>query len=147
MVKQTLSLLPPNALVGLITFGQHVYVHELGHEAMPKAVMLRGTAEVDGAKVTALQANDIELSSLRLLLSELAHTMQVQAGHAFRCWGSHRSRPPACGVRKASSSSAGSCLHVTPKDQHRPAMPPSHLCTRTAELFPACCHSDLIKCL
>ena len=49
-VKQTLSLLPTHALVGLITFGQHVYVHELGHEAMPKAVMLRRTAEIDGAK-------------------------------------------------------------------------------------------------
>lgn len=49
-VKQALSLLPAHAFVGLITFGEHVYVHELGYEAMPKAVMLRGTAEIDGAK-------------------------------------------------------------------------------------------------
>ena len=52
-VKQALSLLPPHALVGLIAFGQHVYVHELGHEAMPKAVLLRGTAELDGPRVSS----------------------------------------------------------------------------------------------
>ena len=41
----SLSLLPPNALVGLITFGTMVSVHELGFEAIPKAYVFRGTKE------------------------------------------------------------------------------------------------------
>ncbi|CAO1630818.1 unnamed protein product [Parajaminaea phylloscopi] len=41
----SLSLLPPNALVGLITFGTMTQVHELGYEACPKSYVFRGTKE------------------------------------------------------------------------------------------------------
>lgn len=41
----SLSLLPPQALVGLVTFGTMVSVHELGFEEMPKAYVFRGNKE------------------------------------------------------------------------------------------------------
>lgn len=41
----SLSLLPPEALVGLITFGTMVQVHELGYEACPKSYVFRGSKD------------------------------------------------------------------------------------------------------
>ena len=41
----SLSLLPPHALVGLITFGTMVQVHELGYESCPKSFVFRGTKD------------------------------------------------------------------------------------------------------
>jgi len=41
----SLSLLPQNALVGLITFGTMAQVHELGYEACAKSYVFRGTKE------------------------------------------------------------------------------------------------------
>ncbi|KAJ1664806.1 GTPase-activating protein S23 [Coemansia sp. RSA 1646] len=40
-----LSLLPPNALVGLITFGTMVQLHELGHQDCPKSYVFRGSKD------------------------------------------------------------------------------------------------------
>ncbi|KAJ3354425.1 GTPase-activating protein S23 [Entophlyctis luteolus] len=41
----SLSLLPPNALVGLITFGTMTQVHELGYSDCPKSHVFRGSKE------------------------------------------------------------------------------------------------------
>jgi len=41
----SLSLLPPNALVGLVTFGTMAAVHELGYTACPKSYVFRGGKE------------------------------------------------------------------------------------------------------
>lgn len=41
-VQQSLTLLPEDALVGLITFGKHVFVHELGSPGFPKAYVFKG---------------------------------------------------------------------------------------------------------
>ena len=41
----SLSLLPPNALVGVITYGSMVYVHELGFTEMSKCFVFRGTKD------------------------------------------------------------------------------------------------------
>lgn len=38
----SLTLLPPNALVGIITFGTMVQVHDLGYETCPKLYVFRG---------------------------------------------------------------------------------------------------------
>ncbi|KAJ2617421.1 GTPase-activating protein S23 [Coemansia sp. RSA 1285] len=40
-----LSLLPPTALVGLITFGTMVQLHELGHQDCPKSYVFRGAKD------------------------------------------------------------------------------------------------------
>ncbi|GAA6049661.1 hypothetical protein JCM3770_005058 [Rhodotorula araucariae] len=41
----SLSLLPPHALVGLITYGTMTQVHELGYSECPKSFVFRGTKE------------------------------------------------------------------------------------------------------
>lgn len=41
-----LSLLPTNALVGLITFGRMVHVHELNCENMARSYVFRGTKDL-----------------------------------------------------------------------------------------------------
>lgn len=43
---QAIGLLPGNALVGLVTFGTLVQVHELGFGAMPKSYVFKGSKEV-----------------------------------------------------------------------------------------------------
>lgn len=45
----SLSLLPPESLVGLITFGTTVQLHELGVEGCTKSFVFRGTKEYDTA--------------------------------------------------------------------------------------------------
>ena len=40
---QTLNLLPEHVLVGLITFGTHVAVHEIGFAECAKSYVFRGT--------------------------------------------------------------------------------------------------------
>ena len=44
-LQQTLNLIPETSLVGLITFGTHVMVHELGFTDCPKSYVFRGTKE------------------------------------------------------------------------------------------------------
>ena len=47
----SLSLLPPNALVGLITFGKMVQVHELGCEGCSKSYVFRGTKDMTAKQI------------------------------------------------------------------------------------------------
>jgi len=42
----SLSLMPPNALIGLITFGKMVNVHELGCEGISKSYVFRGNKDI-----------------------------------------------------------------------------------------------------
>ena len=53
-IQQILNLLPDDSLVGLITFGTNVQVHELGFEGMPKSYVIRGNKEYAPAKVGQL---------------------------------------------------------------------------------------------
>ena len=41
-LTKSLNLLPPTALVGLITFGSMINIYELGYEACAKAFTFRG---------------------------------------------------------------------------------------------------------
>lgn len=52
-LTQAISLVPENALVGLITFGGHVQVHELGFSDLgcPKAYVFRGSKELSKEEV------------------------------------------------------------------------------------------------
>jgi protein transport protein SEC23 len=52
-VLQAISMMPPNALVGLITYGTMCYVHELGFADMPKSYAFRGNKEVNAAQVAS----------------------------------------------------------------------------------------------
>jgi len=50
-INQSLSLLPPQALVGLITFGTMTHVHELGNNECPKSVVFRGNKEYTSTQI------------------------------------------------------------------------------------------------
>lgn len=50
-VQMSLSLLPPNALVGLITFGRMIQVHELGVEGMAKSYVFKGTKDLTAKQI------------------------------------------------------------------------------------------------
>eukprot|EP00249_Psilotum_nudum_P023949 c29037_g1_i2 orf=226-2505(+) len=45
-LTQAVGLLPGHALVGLITFGTHVHVHELGFSEIPKSYLFKGSKDV-----------------------------------------------------------------------------------------------------
>uniref|UniRef100_A0A7S1BQW7 Protein transport protein SEC23 n=1 Tax=Corethron hystrix TaxID=216773 RepID=A0A7S1BQW7_9STRA len=53
-ISQILQLLPEDSLVGLITYGTNVQVHEIGFEACPKSYVVRGNKEYASAKVQEL---------------------------------------------------------------------------------------------
>mmetsp|Transcript_22037 Transcript_22037/g.67657 ORF Transcript_22037/g.67657 Transcript_22037/m.67657 type:complete len:777 (-) Transcript_22037:16-2346(-) len=53
-VQQSLNLLPQDALVGLITFGTNVQVHDLSFADCPRSVVFRGTQEYATSKVQQL---------------------------------------------------------------------------------------------
>ncbi|KAG8037119.1 hypothetical protein G9C98_004441 [Cotesia typhae] len=50
-LQMSLSLLPPSALIGLITFGKMVQVHELGCEGCSKSYVFRGTKDLQPKQV------------------------------------------------------------------------------------------------
>ena len=52
-VQQALTMIPEYALVGLVTFGTHVHVHELGFQECPKAYVFRGTKDYTPQQVRA----------------------------------------------------------------------------------------------
>lgn len=54
--QMSLSLLPPNALVGLITFGRMVQVHELGVEGMAKSYVFKGTKDLTAKQIQVVRA-------------------------------------------------------------------------------------------
>lgn len=45
-LSQAIELLPDNSLVGLITFGTFVHVHELGFGQIPKTYVFKGSKDV-----------------------------------------------------------------------------------------------------
>jgi len=50
-LQMSMSLLPPNALVGLITYGKMVQVHELGCEGISRSYVFRGTKDYTAKQV------------------------------------------------------------------------------------------------
>ncbi|GIY89429.1 hypothetical protein CEXT_680912 [Caerostris extrusa] len=50
-LQMSLSLLPQSALIGLITFGRMVQVHELGCEGISKSYVFRGTKDLTGKQI------------------------------------------------------------------------------------------------
>ena len=50
-LQMALSLLPTDALVGLITFGRMVHIHELNCEGMTRSYVFRGTKDYTAKQV------------------------------------------------------------------------------------------------
>eukprot|EP01098_Paradermamoeba_levis_P012207 TRINITY_DN5292_c0_g1_i1.p1 TRINITY_DN5292_c0_g1~~TRINITY_DN5292_c0_g1_i1.p1 ORF type:complete len:283 (-),score=82.34 TRINITY_DN5292_c0_g1_i1:60-908(-) len=53
-ILMSLSLLPENSLVGLITYGANVQVHELAFESCPKSYVFRGNRETNSRQLQEL---------------------------------------------------------------------------------------------
>ncbi|KAF6769737.1 hypothetical protein AHF37_11193 [Paragonimus kellicotti] len=53
-LQMSLSFLPPNALVGLITFGKMVHVHELETGPIAKSWVFKGTKDYTGNQIQVL---------------------------------------------------------------------------------------------
>lgn len=53
-IQQSLSLLPPTALVGLVTYGTMVNVHDFSAPECPRAFVFKGTKDYDASQVQAL---------------------------------------------------------------------------------------------
>ncbi|CAG7897807.1 unnamed protein product [Brassica rapa] len=61
-LKQTIGLLPENALVGFVSFGTQAHVHELGFSEMSKVFVFKGNKEVSKNQVL----DQLRLSSRRV---------------------------------------------------------------------------------
>lgn len=64
-LQMSLSLLPPTALVGLITFGRMVQVHELGCEGISKSYVFRGTKDLNAKQLQVANRTNYSISSER----------------------------------------------------------------------------------
>jgi len=53
-IQQTLNLLPEQALVGLVTFGTMVHIHEIGFQECPKSYVFKGSKDIPAADVKEL---------------------------------------------------------------------------------------------
>ncbi|CAK9031793.1 Protein transport protein Sec23A (SEC23-related protein A) [Durusdinium trenchii] len=53
-ILQSLSILPENALIGLITFGSMVHVHELGFAEASRSYVFRGSKDIPSDRIHAL---------------------------------------------------------------------------------------------
>lgn len=53
-LQQCLNLLPDEALVGLVTFGTNVQLHELGYTECPKSFVFRGEKALDAGRISAM---------------------------------------------------------------------------------------------
>lgn len=71
---QSLLLLPQNSLVGLVTFGRNVHIHELSFEDCPKSFVFRGDKELTTPQV----ANFLGLKTTAV--NQAAPQMMGQAG-------------------------------------------------------------------
>ena len=55
-LQMSLSLMPPNALVGLTSFEKMVHVHELGCEGCSKSYVFRGTKVLNAKQIQEMLA-------------------------------------------------------------------------------------------
>ena len=72
---QTFNLLPPDALVGLITYGTLVNVHELGFGDCPKSFVFRGDHDYTAQKIQSM----LGITSLRAQQSGQAARVGTQS--------------------------------------------------------------------
>jgi protein transport protein SEC23 len=53
-LQQSLNLMPDDALVGLVTFGTNVHLHELGYTECPKSFVFRGSKDTSTAALNKM---------------------------------------------------------------------------------------------
>ncbi|KAK6200989.1 component of COPII coat of ER Golgi vesicles [Scheffersomyces amazonensis] len=66
----SLSLLPPNALIGLITYGTMVQVHDLGTEKIPKSYIFRGDKEYTDKQISEMLNRPVSIHTQQQIPSQ-----------------------------------------------------------------------------
>lgn len=79
-LQMSLSLLPPTALVGLITFGRMVQVHELGCEGISKSYVFRGTKDLSAKQLQVMYIIHFIIESCCIFLTLLTHWFSYTIG-------------------------------------------------------------------
>ena len=51
-LQQSINFIPEDALIGLITYGKMVHVHELGFSDCPRAYVFKGDQKKDGKELS-----------------------------------------------------------------------------------------------
>lgn len=84
-LQMSLSLLPPTALVGLITFGRMVQVHELGCEGISKSYVFRGTKDLSAKQLQVNASIYVKIldNDSKYTLSPFIFTCRVFNGSSF----------------------------------------------------------------
>ena len=82
---QLVALLPEECLVGLITFGATVTVHELCDGPMPKSYVLRGTDDITQDQLKKLTLRVRQENEAREKAEQLLAEMKFADIHLFHC--------------------------------------------------------------
>lgn len=125
-LQQTLNLLPEDALVGLVTFGTLVHIHELGFSDCPKSYVFRGEKDYSAQKIQDM-----------LGISPMRAGVPLSAASAPGLGGSIHNRQPAVGRFLMPVSECTFALEQILEDLQRdpwPANPDERIqrCTGTA---------------
>jgi protein transport protein SEC23 len=116
----SLSWLPEHALVGLVTFGTHVQVHELGYSECAKSCVFRGSRDITAEQVCPCRLGGGNPGSRVWSLCSCASTLAL--AHACRSRAVHR-RPRRHRPRPAGSWSALLCVRCVCADCGRVQLP------------------------
>uniref|UniRef100_A0A915KNH3 Protein transport protein SEC23 n=1 Tax=Romanomermis culicivorax TaxID=13658 RepID=A0A915KNH3_ROMCU len=106
-LQTSLSLLPPESYVGLITYGRMVQVHELGCQGISRAYVFKGTKDV-----TTKQIQDI--LGMTLGRPHGAPPAPSPAGPQMGAGGVPRPVPPHLAGQAASAAGAQATAHHAP---------------------------------
>ena len=69
-LQQSLNLLPEESLVGFITFGTMVHVHELGFDHAPKSYVFQGNKDYEPTKVQTLLGLGGNLAAAKMRMGQ-----------------------------------------------------------------------------
>lgn len=92
-LKQAIGLLPDKALVGFISFGTQVQVHELGYSDLSKVYVFRGTKEI--TKEQILDQLGLSVSAQRGAAGYTPKSVQNAVGGVNNFSAIHRFLLPA----------------------------------------------------
>uniref|UniRef100_H2ZP53 Protein transport protein SEC23 n=1 Tax=Ciona savignyi TaxID=51511 RepID=H2ZP53_CIOSA len=117
-LQMSLSLLPNNAVIGLITYGRMVQVHELGTEGISKSYVFRGTKD--------LAAKQIQVSGNLLCMIDL-YNMYVTHWYKMNACNQYKQSQEMLGLNKSPTNNP----QTQQNQQARPAnrfLQPLHKC-------------------
>ena len=85
----SLSLLPNNALIGLITYGRMVQVHELGTEGISKSYVFRGSKSLAAKQIQVGNSMKKSTRSSKVVFYVVASKMTLFQTFFFPLFRNH----------------------------------------------------------